>query len=102
MDQLILDFLGPAAGIPMAIGALLAWWQRRALRKGHIVALVVLAAIGLAGFFVVLVAGMGHRMPALLVMPLLHVTAWMMVFAAGAFTVAFWVLWFRRPEKTGK
>lgn len=85
MDQLIMDFLGPVAGIPMAIGALLAWWQRRTLRKAHVVALVVLAAAGLVGFFVVLVAGMGHRMPAPLVMPLLHVTAWMTVFCRRCF-----------------
>jgi|GEM_PF-3591819 len=95
MEQLILDFLGPAAGIPMAIMALLVWWQRHAIRKWHVYALIALTAIGLVGFFIVFFAGWGHRLPDALVMPLLHATAWLCVGGAAGFTVAFWVIWFR-------
>lgn len=94
-----MDFLGPVAGVPMAIMALLVWWRRGALRKGHVWLLIAMTAIGLVGFFVVLVAGMGHRIPDRLVMPLLHVTAWLTAGGAAGFTVAFWVLWFRRSEE---
>lgn len=52
MEQLILDFLGPVAGVPMALAALRVWWKRRVIRRGHVVALVGLTAVGLAGFTV--------------------------------------------------
>lgn len=99
MEQLIIDFLGPVAGIPMVIVALLVWWQRRAVRKWHVWALIALTAIGLVGFFAVWIFGMGHRIPERLVMPLLHVTAWLTVGSAGGFTVAFWVLWFGQFDR---
>jgi hypothetical protein len=99
MEQIIMDFLGPVAGIPMVLTAMLVWWQRRAVRKWHVVVFVVLAAIGLVGFFAVWIAAMGHRMPEWLVMPLLHATAWLTVGSAGGFTVAFWVLWFGRFDR---
>lgn len=102
MEQLILDFLGPAAGIPMALAALLVWWQRRAIRKAHVVWLVVLTALGLAGFFAVWLAGMARGLPAPLVMPLLHATGWLTVGGAAGFTVAFWVLWSGRFERNGR
>ncbi|MBX9903252.1 MAG: hypothetical protein K2Y31_02765 [Burkholderiales bacterium] len=100
MEQLILDFLGPAAAIPMVIVALLVWRRRHAVRKGHLLALVALTAIGLVGFFAALLAAWGRSLPESLVMPLLHATAWLTVGAAAGFTVAFWVLWLRRFEKT--
>lgn len=101
MDQLILDFLGPVAGIPMALAALWVWLKRRAIGKAHVVSLVVLTAVGLTGFLASLLAAWGRHLPESLVMPLLHVTAWMTAGGAAGFTVAFWLLWFGRSGRTG-
>jgi len=100
MEQLILDFLGPAAGVPMVIAALLVCWRRRSIRKGHVLALVGLTGIGLVGFFAALIAAWGRRLPDPLVMPLLNVTAWLTVGAAAGFTVAFWVVWSGRFQRS--
>lgn len=100
MEQLILEFLGPVACIPLFTVALLVWWQRRAVRKWYVIAFVVLTAAGLVGFFAVWIAGMGHRLPDPLVMPLLHATAWLTVGSAGGFTVAFWLVWFGRFDRS--
>jgi len=94
-----MDFLGPVAGIPMALTALLVWWQRRAVRKWHVWTFIALTAIGLVGFFAVWIFGMGRRIPEPLVMPLMHATAWLCVVGAAGFTVAFWVLWFGQSDR---
>lgn len=101
MEQLILDFLGPSAGIPMTIAAMLVWWQRRSVRKWHLVALIVLTAIGLVGFYAALIAGMAQsqKLPAPVIMALFHVTAWLSVGCATGFSAGFLILRFGRFDQ---
>ncbi len=76
MQQLLFVILGPFTGVAVAFVALVVWRMRRRLRPAHVFVLVMLSALGLAGCYGALLAGLAGGLGSSgLVMVLMYASA---------------------------
>lgn len=91
MHEMILAFLGPYAGWLMALSLAIVVVKRNAIRKRHIVVLLVLTVLSFVGFFALLVLGLarGHGHPQLFQAALFAVGA---IVVACSSAIGFWFI----------
>jgi hypothetical protein len=80
MHELLLVVLGPFAGVSIAFVSLIVWRARRSLRPRHVFLLVVLSALGLAGFYITFVAALAGKLSS-------PVTMWVLLLTTAAVSV---------------